>query len=60
MDPPLRARLSAELADLQRRRGELARLARSWHRRGGLDPLLLGFLAEISSRSIGRAVGEAQ
>jgi hypothetical protein len=59
LDAPLRLRLARELASLQQRRGELARLARQWEQRGGLDPLVLAFLAEISSRSLGRAVGGA-
>ncbi|SBO42775.1 hypothetical protein [Cyanobium sp. NIES-981] len=59
MDPPLRARLAAEVAQLQGRRGELERLAQGWRRRGGLDPLALAFLLEICSRSFDRAMGEA-
>jgi hypothetical protein len=59
VDPRLRARLSAELVQLQHRRGELERLARAWHRRGGVDPLLLAFLTELSCRSVGRGVEEA-
>lgn len=52
-DRSLLLRLGRERIQLARRRRELLEIARSWHHRGGADPLAIEFLIEVASRPLG-------